>query len=92
MLGLLAAPAYAEPADACLNKAEQRTAVAEHKAIPLARAMRNRREKGHFATLLRARLCQRDGRLVYVLTLLARSGRVLSETVDASNGNVISGR
>jgi uncharacterized membrane protein YkoI len=84
----------AEPvADAsCLSKAEQRAAVAEHKAIPLARAMRNRREKGHFATLLRARLCHREEKLVYMLTLLARSGRVISETVDASNGDVISGR
>ena len=92
--GLWAAPALAaEPAaDACLSKAEQRAAVAEHKAIPLARAMRNRREKGHFAALLRARLCHREERLVYVLTLLGRSGRVFSETVDASSGDVISGR
>lgn len=91
---LCAVPALAaEPAgDACLSKAEQRVAVAERKAIPLARAMHNRREKGHFATLLRARLCHREEKLVYVLTLLSRSGRVFSETVDASNGDVISGR
>jgi len=54
--------------------------------------MRNRRENGHHAELVRARLCRHDDRLVYVLTLLGRSGRVFSETVDAANGEVISGR
>ncbi len=94
LLVLAAAPAYAAdpPANACLSKAEQRAAVAEKKAIPLARAIRNRRDKGHHAELVRARLCQRDGRLVYVLTLLGRSGKVFSESVDAANGEIIGGR
>ena len=94
LIGLCAAPAYAAdpPASACLSKAEQRAAVADKKAIPLAKAMRNRREKGHHAELVRARLCHRDDRLVYVLTLLGRSGRVFSETVDAASGQVIGGR
>jgi len=89
------APALAAgplPPEACLNKAEQHAAVAEQKAIPLAKAIRNRRENGHHAELVRARLCRHDDRLVYVLTLLGRSGRVFSETVDAANGEVISGR
>lgn len=77
---------------ACLTKAEQRAAVAEKRAIPLAKAMQNRRAKGHFAELVRARLCQRDGRLVYTLTLLGRSGRVISETVDAASGELINER
>jgi len=76
-------------AHACLSKAEQRAAVADKKAIPLAKAMQNRREKGHFAELVRARLCRHDDRLVYVLTLLGRSGRVISESVDAANGELI---
>ena len=94
-LGPSAVPALAAgppPPEACLNKAEQNAAVAEQKAIPLAKAMRNRREKGHHAELVRARLCRHDDRLVYVLTLLGPSGRVFSETVDAANGEVISGR
>ena len=49
-------------------------------------------EKGHHAELVRARLCHREDRLVYVLTLLGRSGRVFSETVAAANGEVIGGR
>jgi uncharacterized membrane protein YkoI len=94
VVGLWAAPALATepPASACLSKAEQRAAVADRKAIPLAKALRNRREKGHHAELVRAQLCQGEDRLVYVLTLLGRSGRVVSETVDASNGEVIGGR
>ena len=42
--------------------------------------------------MVRARLCHRGGRLVYVLTLLARNGKVTRATVDAANGSVISGR
>ena len=94
VLGLSAAPAIAAdpPQSGCLNKAEQRAAVAEQKAIPLARVIRFRRERGHHADLVRARLCRHGDGLVYVLTLLGRSGRVISETVDAANGEVINGR
>ena len=79
------------PHTACLNKAEQRAAVADKKAIPLARAIKSRREHGHHADLVRARLCRHGDKLVYVLTLLGRSGRVISETVDAASGEVING-
>jgi uncharacterized membrane protein YkoI len=98
--GLLAAPAIfagqamaADPTyNVCLNKAEQRVAVADKKAIPLARAIKSRREHGHHADLVRARLCRHGDGLVYVLTLLGRSGRVISETVDAANGELINSR
>jgi uncharacterized membrane protein YkoI len=94
VLGLMAAPAFAAvaPQRACLSKAEQRAAVADKKAIPLARAIKSRREHGHHADLVRARLCRHGDGLVYVLTLLGRSGRVISETVDAANGELINGR
>jgi len=94
LLGLLAVPAFAAdpPQRACLSKAEQRAAVAEHKAITLAQAVKSLREHGRQAELVRARLCHRDDRLVYVLTLLARSGKVTSATVDAANGDIINGR
>jgi uncharacterized membrane protein YkoI len=93
LTGLLAVPALAAdpPYNACLNKAEQRAAVADKKAIPLARAIKSRRERGHHADLVRARLCRHGDGLVYVLTLLGRSGRVIRETVDAANGEVING-
>jgi uncharacterized membrane protein YkoI len=94
LLNSFAAPAVAADAvhQACLSKAEQRAAVADKKAIPLAKAIQNRRAKGHFAELVRARLCHREDRLVYMLTLLGRSGRVISETVDAANGELINER
>ena len=93
--GLFAMPSSAaDPQQhACLNKAEQRAAVADKKAIPLAQAIKTRREHGHNADLVRARLCHHGDGLVDVLNfLLGRSGRVICETVDAANGEVINGR
>jgi len=76
----------------CLSKAEQRAAVAAHRAIPLGRAIKSLRAHGHRAEVVRARLCRRGDRLVYVLTLLARSGKVIRASVDAANGELINGR
>lgn len=99
LLGLLALPALAAPAlaadspdGACLNKTEQRAAVAARKAVPLAQAIRSLREQGRWAEVVRARLCRRGEGLVYVLTLLARNGKVTRATVDAANGTVMNGR
>jgi hypothetical protein len=90
----LAVPASAAdpPHHGCLNKAEQRAAVAEHRAIPLAHAVKSLRAHGRRAELVRARLCRRDNGLVYVLTLLSRSGKVTNATIDAASGEVINGR
>ena len=76
----------------CLNKAEQRVAVATHKVMPLAEVMKNRHKQGHHGELVRARLCREGDGLVYVLTLLGRSGRVLRVTVDAENDEPINSR
>ena len=89
--GLLAAPAHAAdaPHRACLSKAEQRAAVAEHRAIPLGQAIKFRHARGRHAELVRARLCHHGDGLAYVLTLLGRSGKVIRETVDAASGEPI---
>ncbi len=94
LTGLLAAPALAAdpPDNACLNKADQRAAVADHRAIPLAQAVKSLHAHGRRAELVRARLCRHGNGLVYVLTLLAHSGKVTSATVDAANGEFINGR
>ncbi len=91
--GLVAAPALAAsaPHRACLSKAEQRAAVASHRALPLARVVKQRR-RGHGSELVRARLCHHGEGLVYVLTLLRRNGKVSRVTVDAANGELISRR
>jgi uncharacterized membrane protein YkoI len=96
LVGVLAAPARAAdsfPArGACLNKAEQRAVVAARRAVPLAEAIKNLRTRGHWGEVVRARLCRRGEGLVYVLTLLARNGKVVSLAVDAANGELINGR
>jgi uncharacterized membrane protein YkoI len=94
LLGLLATGVPAGAADMphrdCLSKAEQRAAVASRRAIPLGRAVTSARKHGRRGELLRARLCRRDEGLVYVLTLLLRNGKVIRESVDAANGELIS--
>jgi uncharacterized membrane protein YkoI len=80
------------PAHDCLNKTEQRAALAAHRSIPLAQAIKSSRDHGRPAEVVQAQLCHRGDGLVYVLTLLARNGKVTRATVDAATGSVISGR
>ena len=93
--GLLAIPAQAADApyhDSCLTKAEQRAAVTANKAISLAQAIKVLREHRRYSEVVRARLCRQDQKLVYVLTLLGRSGKVVTATIDAVNGEYQLGR
>ncbi|MCF8478103.1 MAG: PepSY domain-containing protein [Pseudolabrys sp.] len=98
LLGLIAAAVLASPgwaADAaprgCLSKAEQRAAVASGKAVPLAQAIKALNAHGRKAEVVRAELCPRNGGLVYVLTVLARDGKVTRVQVDAASGAPIKG-
>lgn len=87
--GLLAIPAQAADTtqrNSCLTKAEQRAAVAANRAISLAQAIKVLREHRKYSEVVRARLCQHDQKLVYVLTLLGRSGKVITATIDAVTG------
>ena len=93
--GLLATPAPAADTpqqNSCLSKAEQRAAVAANRAISLAQAIKVLREHRRYSEVVRARLCQHDQKLVYVLTLLGRSGKVITATIDAVNGEYHVGR
>jgi uncharacterized membrane protein YkoI len=89
----LAVPAAAAdaPRKSCLSKAEQRAAVASHRAISLAAAIKSL-HRGKRKEVVRARLCHRGGRLAYVLTVLARSGKVTRAVIDAATGEHIKGR
>ena len=97
LLVVLAVPAGAAEAPlhqaarhgACLSKAEQRAAVGAHEAIPLAEAIKILRAHGKHGEMVRARLCRRDDRLVYVLTLLTHNGKVFRTSVDAANGTLL---
>lgn len=96
------APALAEgpvrpphPADqavpGCLDQKERRAANQSGKVIHLAAAMRA--AKKHMAgTVVRARLCRDTAGLVYVLTVLARDGKVALLTVDAVKGTLVGKR
>jgi uncharacterized membrane protein YkoI len=91
-LGMPAVAADAPYRGSCLTKAEQRAAVAANHAISLAQAIKSLREHRKHSELVRAQLCRHDDKLVYVLTLLGRSGKVVSATVDAVNGEFQTGR
>jgi uncharacterized membrane protein YkoI len=86
-----AQPAAAADPPACLNQDQRRAAVASHRAIPLARAVRDVRRRIAGAEVVGARLCYRDSDLVYVLTVLARNGKVIRASVNAASGVMTDG-
>jgi uncharacterized membrane protein YkoI len=92
VLGLPAMAADVPPRGTCLTKAEQRAAVAAKRAISLGQAIKSLREHKKYSEVVRARLCRYDEKLVYVLTLLGRSGKVISVTVNAVTGEYHAGR
>jgi uncharacterized membrane protein YkoI len=71
----------------CLSRQEQRARIATRAVVPLAKAVQAvRAARGRGDDILHARLCERDGRLVYLLTVLARGGKVVRVAVDAGSG------
>lgn len=85
-------PRVAPPAGhACLSQKERKAANESGKIIHLATAIRSvkRRMPG---AVVRARLCRGKDGLVYVLTVLARDGKVARLTVDAVKGTVVGNR
>jgi uncharacterized membrane protein YkoI len=85
-----AGPLLAAERNRCLTPEERRAKIASRSIIPLAKAMRAL--KAPRRELVRASLCERNERLVYVLTLLGRDGKVTRAAVDADTGTVIVGR
>jgi uncharacterized membrane protein YkoI len=73
---------------ACLDQRERHAEAG--KFIPLAAAMRTARARMP-GTVVRARLCRGSDGLVYVLTVLARDGKVARITVDAVKGTLVGG-
>jgi uncharacterized membrane protein YkoI len=86
-----AGPAAAADPPTCLSQEQRRAAVATHRAIPLARAVRDVRHRTAGAEVVGARLCYRGSELVYVLTVLARDGKVIRASVNAASGVLIDG-
>jgi uncharacterized membrane protein YkoI len=75
----------------CLSDAELRAEIVAKRAIPQAAALKAARTAVS-AEPVRARLCQRDGALVYVITALAKDGKVTRLTLDAATGRVLGQR
>jgi uncharacterized membrane protein YkoI len=83
-------PVAAAERNSCLSPDERRAAIAAQKAVPLARVMRVVKAKVP-GDVLKARLCRQEKGLVYVLTVLARSGKVMQARVDAADGHWLGG-
>ena len=91
MTVLLLAPARAaELAHNCLDQKERRAEIESGRVVRLDTAMRAARSKMP-GTVVRARLCRGNDGLVYVLTVLARDGKVARLTVDAVKGTLVGG-
>ncbi|MEM9221484.1 MAG: hypothetical protein AAGB11_03660 [Pseudomonadota bacterium] len=88
ILGVLATPvAGADPAlaqGACLSRHDQRSAVQSGRAV---RPKEVRRTLG--GKMLRLRLCDTAGGLVYKATTLRSNGRVRRHVLDAESGQPI---
>jgi uncharacterized membrane protein YkoI len=76
---------------ACLDQKERKAVEESGKVIHLAAAVRAARKRA-LGTLVQARLCRDKDGLVYVLTLLARDGKVARLTVDAVKGTLVGQR
>jgi len=88
---LCAAPTIASAERrACLSPEERQAVMAARKAVPLARAIRVVKAKIG-GEVLKARLCRQERGLVYVLTVLARDGKVTQARVDAADGQWLDG-
>jgi uncharacterized membrane protein YkoI len=89
----VAAPPHPDSAvtHACLDQKERKAVEESGKVIPLTTAMRAARKRAS-GTLVQARLCHGSEGLVYVLTVLARDGKVARLTVDAVKGTLVGQR
>ena len=89
LLSLAASPLAAADQHVCLTRAEQQAAVSGGQAVPLAAAIKAARAHSRARQVVRAQLCRDAKGLVYVLTVLARDGRVTHARVEAANGGLI---
>jgi uncharacterized membrane protein YkoI len=91
-LAFCAAPDIATAAErrSCLSSEERRAVMSARKAVPLARAIRVVKAKLG-GEVVKARLCRQERGLVYVLTVLARDGKVTQARVDAADGHWLDG-
>jgi hypothetical protein len=80
-----------QAAHPCLDQSERQAARESGQVIELAAAMRSAKKRMP-GTVVQASLCRGKDGLVYVLTVLARDGKVARLTVDAVKGTLIGKR
>ena len=83
--------AHALPAHACLDQKERRAETASGGVVRLATAIHAVKSRMP-GSVIQARLCRGQDGLVYVLTVLARDGKVARVVVDAVKGTLIGER
>lgn len=83
--------ARALPAHACLDQKERRAETTSGGVVRLAIAIHAAKSRMP-GSVIQARLCHGQDGLVYVLTVLARDGKVARVVVDAVKGTLIGER
>jgi len=86
-----ARPAHGPAGHVCLDQKERRAETASGTVIRLAAAIQAAKNRMP-GSVVRARLCHGQDGLVYVLTVLARDGKVARIVVDAAKGTLVGGR
>ncbi len=81
--------ALADEGPSCLSGKHRRAVIASGQVVPLATAIRSLHVRR--AEVVKARLCRGPKGFVYLLTLLARDGKVTHVTVDAASGKLAEG-
>ncbi len=87
----LGAEAVKPAAALCLNPAETREALSQHKFTDPAAALRSAAAVAH-ADPLRSRLCRLKEDYVYEVTLLRRDGKVMRVFIKAEDGSLVDAR
>lgn len=75
-------------ADTCLTRRDAVAAVTKGEAVPL-RQIRAAAESAGKGEMINAELCRRSGDLVYILTILSETGKVVYVRFKATNGALL---
>ena len=84
-------PVRAPSGHACLDQKERRAEIASGAVVRLSAAIHAAKSRMP-GTVVQARLCHGQDGLVYVLTVLARDGKVARIVVDAVKGTLVGER
>ncbi len=95
-LALTSAPAHAEgvnlaqnfPADNCVSRRELKGLVTSGKVVRLGPLARIAAQTAR-GEVINAELCRRGGTMVYVVTVLSETGRVVYVSFDAVSGRLV---